>query len=45
LGDNANMKLVKSRVERVPSAVRITHVFEERDTGDRFDTDPLIGYE
>jgi hypothetical protein len=26
LGDNPNLKLVESRVERVPPAVRITHV-------------------
>jgi hypothetical protein len=43
--DNANVELVESRVERVPPAVRITHVFEERDTGARFETEPFIGYE
>ena len=45
LGDDANVKLVESRVERVPPAVRITHVFEERDTGTRFETEPFTGYE
>ena len=45
LGDDANLKLVESRVERVPPAVRITHVFEERDTGNRFETEPFTGYE
>jgi hypothetical protein len=45
LGDNAKVKLVETRVERVPPAVRITHVFEERDTGTRFETEPFTGYE
>jgi hypothetical protein len=45
LGDDANVKLVESRVERVPPAVRITHVFEECDTGTRFETEPFTGYE
>ena len=45
LGDNANVKLVESRVERVALAVRITHVFEERDTGTRFEIEPFTGYE
>lgn len=45
LGDNARHTLVESRVEQVPPAVRITHVFEDRDRGIRFETDPFIGYE
>lgn len=45
LGDDANVKLIESRVERVPPAIRITHVFEERDTGTRFETEPFTGYE
>jgi hypothetical protein len=45
LGDNPNLELVESRVERVPPAVRITHVFEDRDKGTRFETDPFTGYE
>ena len=45
LGDNPNLELVESRVERVPPAVRIIHVFEDRDKGTRFETDPFTDYE
>jgi hypothetical protein len=45
LGDNPNLELVESRVEPVPPAVRITHVFEDRDKGTRFETEPFTGYE
>jgi hypothetical protein len=45
LGDNINLRLVESRVEQVPPAVRITHVFEDRDKDTRFETEPFVGYE
>jgi hypothetical protein len=45
LGDNPNLRLVESRVEQVPPAVRITHVFEDRTQGSRFQTDPFTGYD
>jgi hypothetical protein len=45
LGDDANLELVESRVERVGRAVRITHVFAQRDDGTRFETEPFTGYE
>jgi hypothetical protein len=45
LGDNPNLELVESRVERVPPAVRITHVFQDRAKGTRFETEPFTGYE
>jgi hypothetical protein len=45
LGDDPDLTLVESRVERVPPAVRITHVFDRRDKGSRFETEPFIGYE
>jgi hypothetical protein len=44
-GDDANVQLIESRVERVEPAVRITHVFEERDTGTRLEIEPFTGYE
>jgi hypothetical protein len=44
LGDNPNLRLVESRVEQVPPAVRITHVFEDRTKGSRFQTEPFTGY-
>jgi hypothetical protein len=45
LGDNPNLELVESRVERVEPAVRITHVFEDRAKGTRFETEPFTGYD
>ena len=45
LGDNPNLRLVETRVEQVPPAVRITHVFEDRIKGSRFQTDPFTGYD
>jgi hypothetical protein len=45
LGDNPDVELVESRVEAVPPAVRITHVFEDRAKGERFETEPFTGYD
>jgi hypothetical protein len=45
LGDDPSLTLVESRVEQVPPAVRITHVFEDRDKGAHFETEPFTGYE
>jgi hypothetical protein len=45
LGDNPNLELVQSRVEPVAPAVRITHLFEDRDKGTRFETEPFTDYE
>jgi hypothetical protein len=45
LGDDPNLELVQSRVEWVGPAVRITHLLENRETGDRFETEPFTGYE
>jgi hypothetical protein len=45
LGDNPNLRLIESRVEQVPPAVRITHVFEDRSKGTRFQTEPFTGYD
>ena len=45
LGDDPNLELLESRVERVPPAVRITHVFADRDKGTQFETEPFTGYE
>src|SRR5690242_3415148 len=45
LGEDPNLELLESRVERVPPAVRIIHVFEDHDTGKRFETEPFTGYE
>ena len=45
LGSNPNLTLVETRVERLAPAVRITHVFEDRADGTRFETEPFTGYE
>jgi hypothetical protein len=45
LGDNPDLELVESRVERVDPAVRITHVFEDRANDTRFETKPFTGYD
>jgi hypothetical protein len=45
LGDDPNLELVESRVEQVSSAVRITHVFEDHDNGNRFETEPFTDYD
>ena len=45
LGDNPDVELVESRVEAVSPAVRITHVFEDRAKGTRFETEPFTRYE
>ncbi|MGH7510747.1 MAG: hypothetical protein ACREMZ_14925 [Gemmatimonadales bacterium] len=45
LGDNTDFKLIESRVERLPSAVRISHVFEYGPLGIRLQTEPFTGYD
>jgi hypothetical protein len=45
LGDDPDVKLIESRVEQLPSALRITHVFENRTKGTRFETEPFTGYD
>ena len=45
LGDDPNLELVESRVERVDPAVRIIHVFEDRANDTRFETEPFTGYD
>jgi hypothetical protein len=45
LGDHPDFALVKSLVERVAPAVRITHVLEYRPLGIRLSTEPYTNYE
>lgn len=45
LGEDPDLELVESRVELVPPAVRITHVFQDRAKDTRFETDPFTNYE
>ena len=44
LADNPDLKLIESRVERLPTTVRITHLFENRKDGTRFESEPFTGY-
>ena len=45
LGKAPDLKLLESRVERLPSTLRITHVFEHGPTGARLLTEPFTGYD
>jgi hypothetical protein len=45
LGDNPDVELVESRVERGDTTVTIVHVFEDSGEGKRFETDPFTGYD
>ena len=45
LADDANLELLETRVERVPPAVRITHVFRDREKSSRFETEPFTNYD
>jgi hypothetical protein len=45
LGDTPDFKLVESRVERLPSTLRLTHVFEYAPLGIRLLTEPYTGYD
>jgi hypothetical protein len=45
LGDNPNLTLLESRVERVPPAIRITHVFEDHSEDTGFESEPFTGYD
>jgi hypothetical protein len=45
LADQADLYLVETRVERLESAVRITHLFEYGPRKARLLTDPFTGYE
>jgi len=45
LGDNPDLELVESRVERVPPAVRIIHVLSDRAKGRQLETEPFTNYE
>jgi hypothetical protein len=45
LGEDPNLELVETRVERDPPAVRITHVFRDRAKDTRFETEPFTDYE
>jgi hypothetical protein len=45
LSEDPNLKLIESRVERLPSALRLTHIFEYRPLGIRLQTEPFTGYD
>jgi hypothetical protein len=44
LGTDPDLKLIESRVERLDSTVRITHVFQRLSTGAREETEPFENY-
>ena len=45
LGDAADLELLESRVERLPTYLRITHIFQHRPSGARLLTEPFTGYD
>lgn len=45
LGNSPNIRLIESRVQRLPTTVTITHVFEDEAKGTRFETEPFTGYD
>ena len=45
LSDDPNLNLIESRVERLSSALRLTHVLEYRPLGIRLLTEPFTGYD
>lgn len=45
LADNPDLELLETRIERVPPAVRIIHVFADREKGTRFEVAPFTNYE
>ena len=44
-GDDPNITLLESRVERLPTTVRITHVLQDKTKNSRFQTEPFTGYD
>jgi hypothetical protein len=44
LGDDPDLNLVESRVERLDKTVRLTHVFQRKSTGARQETEPFENY-
>jgi hypothetical protein len=44
-GDEVDLELVESRIERVPPAVRITHLVRDREKSTQFETEPFTNYE
>jgi len=45
LGTTADLTLQETRVEKLPTAVRITHILEHHPTGARLLTEPFTGYD
>jgi hypothetical protein len=44
-GDNPDISLLESRVERLPTTVRITHVLHDKTRNAPFETEPFTGYD
>ena len=45
IGDAPDLKLVETRVERLPGTLRIIHSLEHTPTGARLLTEPFTGYD
>lgn len=44
LGDDLELELVESRVERLDDSIRLVHVFQRKSTGERQETEPFENY-
>ena len=44
LGDDPDLNLIESRVERRDATVRLTHVFQSKSTGARQESEPFENY-
>jgi hypothetical protein len=45
LADDPNLELVECRAERLPTALRLSHIFRYRPLNIRLQTEPFTGYE
>lgn len=44
MGEDPDLALVESRVERLDGTVRLVHVFEKKSTGERWESEPFENY-
>ncbi|HEU4680320.1 MAG TPA: hypothetical protein VFS51_01160 [Gemmatimonadales bacterium] len=45
IGDDPNFSLIETRVERLPSTLRLTHILDYHPLNIRLETEPFTGYD
>lgn len=45
IGEDPNFSLIETRVERLPSTLRLTHIFDYHPLDIRLQTEPFTGYD